>query len=96
MNELILDIAASIFISPCTEDEFMKRDIVKNKAKYAVQRLIMILEKDAIYYKGEKMFVYKEWAKKKLKDYDLDFRSKKEKELDGLSQFARNVYGLYT
>ncbi|MFZ4402097.1 MAG: hypothetical protein ACOYO1_18855 [Bacteroidales bacterium] len=90
-----LDIAASIFTLPCTEKELMKRDLCKNKSLESVQRIIMRLENDgAIYYKAEVMHVKREWAKKNLTEYEFDFRSEKQKYIDGLTPFARQVYGL--
>ena len=89
-----LDIAASIFTLPCTEIELMERDLCKNKSIESVQRMIMQLEKEAIYYKGEVMHVKREWAKKNLTEYEFDFRSEKQKYIDGLTPFARQVYGL--
>ena len=55
----------------------------------------MRLENDgAIYYKSEVMHVKREWAKKNLTEYEFDFRSEKQKYIDGLTPFARQVYGL--
>lgn len=90
-----LDIAASIFILPCTEEELMQRDLCKNKSLEMVQRMIMRLETDgAVYYKGETMHVKREWAKKNLREYEFDFRTEKQKYIDSLTPFARQVYGL--
>lgn len=90
-----LDIAASIFTLPCTYEELMQRDLCKNKSLEMVQRMIMRLETDgAIYYKGEIMHIKKEWAKKNLIEYEFDFRSEKQKYIDSLTPFARQVYGL--
>ena len=94
VQQLTLDIAASIFLCPCTENELMERDFLKNYWLGNIQRLIMRLEKDAIYYKGETMFIYKKWAKKNLKGYELDFKSQREKDIDSMTDFAKNVYGL--
>ena len=71
MNELTLNIAASIFMKPCNEDELAKREFLKNYSFYGIQRIIMLLEKEAIYYRGETMFIYKKWAKKHLDEYEL-------------------------
>jgi len=90
-----LDIAASIFILPCTEEELMKRYLCKNKSLESVQRIIMRLENDGvIYYKNEVMHVKREWAKKNLTEYEFDFSSEKQKYIDSLTPFARQVYGL--
>ena len=88
------NIAASLYLSPCNEEELFKRDFLKNYSIYGLQRIIMMLEKDAIYYRGEVMHVKKKWAKANLQEYDLDFRTEKEKFLDGLSDFERSYYGL--
>lgn len=92
IKELKLDIAASLYLSPCTEEELFKREFLKNRDKWLLQRFIMWLEKDAIYYVGEVMHIKKDWAKKNLKEYELDFRTEKQKYLDGLTPFAREVY----
>ncbi len=94
LKEQRLDIAASIFSLPCTESELMKRDLCKNKSLESVQRIVMQLEKEAIYYKGETMHVKRKWAKKNLKEYEFDFRTDREKYIDSLTPFARQVYGL--
>jgi hypothetical protein len=94
IKEQMLNIAASLFICPATEEELMQRDFLKNKSIGGVQRFIMWLEKDAIYYKGETMHIKKDWAKKNLQGYELDFRTDKQKYIDSLTPFARKVYGL--
>ena len=94
IKELTELIAVSLFLCPCNETELMKRDFLKGYYIGNIQRFIMKLEKDAIYYKGETMFIYKTWAKKNLKRYDLDFDTKKEKQLLGMTEFAKRVNGL--
>lgn len=63
---LSLEIAMSIYAIPCTEEELLRRKFLKSYSKEGVQRLIMHLEKDAIYYRGDKMYVYKKWAGENL------------------------------
>ncbi len=93
IKELVELIAISIFLSPCTDEELCDREFLNNICLGNVQRLIMRLEKEkAIYYKGETMHIYRSWAKKNLKGHDLDFRTEKEKYLDGMTTFAREVY----
>jgi hypothetical protein len=92
--ELTKDIAASIYMLPCDEKELMQRDFLKGYFIGNIQRLIMQLEKEAIYYKGETMHIKKKWAKKHLKGYELDFSTKKERYLDGLTDFAKSVLGI--
>jgi hypothetical protein len=54
-----------------------------------------MLEQDgAMYWKGETMHIKKSWAKKNLKDRELDFRTEREKYIDSLTPFARSVHGL--
>jgi hypothetical protein len=91
IRDLKLEIAASLFYLPTTEKELMEREFLKNKSTEGVQRLIMSLEKDALYYIGDVMYIRKKWAKENLKEYDLDFRTPKEKYLDSLTPFARDV-----
>lgn len=93
--ELRNDIAASIFLLPCKEEELFQRDFLKNKSQYGIQLFIRRLEQlDALYYKGDVMHIKKKWAKENLKEYELDFRTDREKYIDGLSDFERAVYGL--
>jgi hypothetical protein len=70
--ELKHNMAASLVTQPCTEEELFKRDFLKNYAIGNLQRLVMSLEKDAIYYKGDTMYVYKQWARNNLQEYELD------------------------
>lgn len=92
LKELRLDIAASIFMGPCSEMELKKRDFLNNFSLDGVDRMITELEKDALFYKGEIMYIRKKWAKINLKDYDLDLRSENEKYMDSLTPFAREIY----
>lgn len=99
LKELEKEIAASIYISPCSEDELHKRDFLKNKSNYGVLILIQSLENDgAIFYRSGKMYIRKEWAKKNLAEYDLDFETPKEKWYNSLSPLAKDLYkqGLIT
>ncbi|QKX04870.1 hypothetical protein HN014_08050 [Aquimarina sp. TRL1] len=98
MNELTTlrnDIAALIYAKPCDFDDLCAREMLANKSQYGIQLLVRRLYNlDALYYKGEKMYIKKKWAKENLKDYDLDFRSEREKYIDGLSDFEKYVLGI--
>ena len=95
LTELRNDIAASLYYIPCKEKELFSREFLKSKSIYGLQLIIRRLENlNAIYYKKEVIHVNKKWAKKNLKEYNIDFRTDKEKYIDGLSDFARSVYGL--
>jgi CRISPR/Cas system CMR-associated protein Cmr1 (group 7 of RAMP superfamily) len=72
IKELRLDIAASLFMLPCTEKELNEREFLKNISLGNVQRFVMQLEKEAIYYKGDVIHIKKVWAKENLKEYELD------------------------
>lgn len=90
-----LDIAASIFACPCTEEELLKRDFLKNKSIEITLRFVFHLENDgAIFYKGEVMHIKRKWAKENLKEYDFDFRTERDKYIDSLTPFAREVLGI--
>lgn len=80
-------LAASVFLMPFTEKELTER--FKNYSSYGVFKCIQPLEKEAIYYKGDIMHINKKWAKENLKGFELDFRSNKEKEMDGMTDFAK-------
>lgn len=71
IKELTLNIAASLAIQPATEDELLKREFLKNISPEGVQRIILSLERHALFYKGKTMHINKHWAKKHLKEYDL-------------------------
>ncbi len=71
------DIAASLYIAPCTLKELMSREFLKTTSLYGVESSIQVLEnKEAIYYTGkgedEVIHVYKKWAKTNLKEYEID------------------------
>lgn len=90
IKEFRLEIACSIYLIPCTENDLIKR-LGKNYSVYFIGRSIIELEKEGIYYKGDIMHINKKWAKKNLKNFDLDFRTKKEKEHDSLTCFAKQL-----
>ena len=95
LREMRNDIAASLFLLPCTFEELMKRDFLKNKSEYGVQHFIRDLERvDAVYYKVETIHIKKKWAKENLQEYEIDFRTDKERYIDGMTDFERSVYGL--
>lgn len=95
LTELKHDIATSLFLCPCDEEELYERDFLKNKSNYGIDMLILMLEcDDALFYRGNKMHIKRKWAKKNLKDRELDFRTDQQKYKDGLTDFAKEVYGL--
>lgn len=72
LRELRNDIAASIFMQPCTLEILMKRDFLSNISEYGIQYSIKDLERvDAIYYREEIMHVKKKWAKENLQEYEF-------------------------
>lgn len=73
ISELTELIAASLFISPCDEKELFNREFLKTYWCGGLQRIIMHLEKEAIYYKGDIIHIKIAWAKKNLKGYGLNF-----------------------
>lgn len=95
IKQLREHIAVSLFIKPCTEEELNKREFLKTTSSYGVGMQLQYLDSlDATYYKGDVIYIKKSWAKKNLKNYELDFRTDKEKIIDGMSDFAKAVYGL--
>ena len=95
LREIRNDIAASLFLLPCTFEKLMEREFLKNKSEYGVQHFIRDLDRvDAVYYIGEKIHIKKKWAKENLQEYEIDFRTDKERDIDGMTDFARSVYGL--
>lgn len=95
IKELRELIAVSLFLCPCTEEELSERDFLKNYSLYGIGMQLQRLDYlGATYYKGDIIHIKKSWAKKNLKGYELDFRTEREKEIDGMTDFARAVYGL--
>lgn len=94
LRELKLEVAVSLYLSPCSEEELIKRDFLHNYSLEWIGRIIMDLEKEALFYRCNVMHIYKAWAKKNLTEYDLDFRTPREKAIDGMTEFAKNIYRL--
>lgn len=96
IKELRELIAVSLYLSPCTEKDLGNRDFLKTISEYGIGRQLQRLDYlGATYYdKNDLIHIKKSWAKKNLKGYDIDFRTDKEKKLDGMTDFARSVYGL--
>jgi hypothetical protein len=94
IKELREQIALSIFLCPCTEKELGQRDFLKNTSYYGIGMQLQKLDcLDATFYKGDVIHIKKEWAKKNLKGYDLDFRTEKQKQIDSMTPFAKAVLG---
>lgn len=72
MLDVYKDVAASLYMKPCPEKELADRDFLKKISLESVQRIVMFLEKEAIYYRGEIMYIRKKWARTHLKEYELD------------------------
>lgn len=90
------EIAVSLFLGPCTLKELKDRDFLKSKSQWGVNMLIGLLEKKgAIYYKGNIIHTRKKWAKENLHEWDLDFRSEKEKEQAGWTKFKKDIVNKY-
>lgn len=94
IKELREQIAVSLFLCPCSEEELGKRDFLKRISYYGIGMQLQKLDcLDATFYKGDVIHIKKEWAKKNLKCYDLDFRTEKQKIMDSLTPFAKAVLG---
>ncbi len=94
LTELKNDIAVSLFLYPRTIEELEKSEFLKNTSSFGVYSVCNLLEYDnAIYYKigSDVMYIKKSWAKTHLKDYELDFRSDRRKELDGFTDFKKEI-----
>jgi hypothetical protein len=94
IKDLREQIAVSLFLCPCTEKELGQRDFLKNISYYGIGMQLQKLDfLFATFYKGDIIHIRKEWAKKNLKGYELDFRTKKQKYIDNMSPFAKAVLG---
>jgi len=94
IKELREQIAVSLFLCPCTEKELGQRDFLKNKSYYGIGMQLQKLDfLDATFYKGDVIHIKKQWAKKNLKGYDLDFKTEKQKQIDCMTPFAKAVLG---
>jgi len=84
-------LAASLCMLPCTEDELIERFNDRYNS-YFISKAVQWLEnKYALYYKGDVLHIKKAWAKENLQEYDLDLRSERQKELDGMTDFAKQL-----
>lgn len=93
LRQLRNDIAASLYLSPCGLETLANRDFLKGSSMRGIDGICDLLDKaHAMYFKGERMFIKKDWAKNNLHEYELDFRTKREKELDGMTSFAKAVF----
>ncbi len=94
IKELRVQIAVSLFLCPCTEEELGRRDFLKKISYYGIGMQLQKLDYlDATFYKGDVIHIKKEWAKQNLKGYDLDFRTDKQKIIDSMTPFAKSVLG---
>lgn len=94
IKELRERIAASLFLCPCTEKELGQRDFLKNISYYGIGMQLQELDfLGATFYKEDIIHIRKEWAKKNLIGYDLDFRTEKQKQIDSMTPFAKAVLG---
>lgn len=94
IKELRELIAVSLFLCPCTEQELRQREFLKTTSSYGIGMQLQRLDcLDATFYKGEVIHIKKDWAKKNLKGYDLDFRTEKQKLLDSMTSFSKAVLG---
>lgn len=94
IKELREQIAVSLFLCPCIEKELGQRDFLKNISYYGIGIQLQKLDfLGATFYKGDIIHIRKEWAKKNLKGYDLDFRTEKQKQIDSMTPFAKSVLG---
>lgn len=92
IKELRNNIAVSLYLGPCTTEELKQREFLKNKSMYGIELMCQQLEKDGgLFFEGEVMKIKKAWAKINLTGYELDFRTDKEKSLDGMTDFAKSV-----
>lgn len=78
-NDLTLiqqEIAASLWMLPCTFEELCKRDFLKGKSEYGVQVIMGLIEnKGWIYQRGDKYYCYKSTAKMLNREgYELDLK----------------------
>ena len=94
IKELRERIAVSLFLGPCTEEELGNREFLKTISIYGIGRMLQRLDHlGATYYKGDVIHIKKSWAKKNLSEYELDFRTEREKMIDGMTDFAKGVLG---
>lgn len=75
LKTLQMDIAASLFMKPCTFEVLMERDFLKNTSEYGVEIQLKSMEmKGWIYFKNDKYFTYKSTVKNILnpEGYELE------------------------
>lgn len=95
IKELREMIAVSLYLCPCTEKDLNNREFLKTTSAYGIGMQLQKLDAlNATFYKDDIIHIKKDWAKKHLKNYDLDFRSEKQKQIDSMTPFAKMVLGL--
>ncbi len=93
-KEMAMDLAASLWIKPCSYDDLFERKVLKSVSEYSF-RIIVNIAKDRryIYEKGDKLYCYKKAVVEVLnpEGYELelptDSRSEFRKEFDKLSGY---------
>lgn len=73
INTILKEMAASIYMKPCTFDELRKRDFMRGKSEYGVNVLTnMLLQKDWCYMKKDVFYTRKKFAEgKEMSEYGL-------------------------
>lgn len=71
--QLQKDIVSSIYTIPCTLEELVKRDFLKNRSEIGIDRVLMVMEnKNWIYFRSGKYHAYKKFAlSKEMSEYEL-------------------------
>lgn len=58
IKQIKMDIAASLYIIPCIEEELLNRDSLKNKNKFILQKLIQQMINDNWIYESKSGLLY--------------------------------------
>ncbi len=92
LKDMKMDVAASLWIEPCTFDELFKRSVIKNISEYAFNTVVKMAKASGyIYERGEILYCYKKTVKQILnpEGYELelpdDTRSALRKEFDRIN-----------
>ncbi len=92
LQKMAMDLAASLWLNPCSYDELYERKVLKHISEYNFRTVVNIAEhRGYIYEKGEKLYCYKKTVINVLNpegyemELETDTRSDFRKEFDKLN-----------
>ena len=72
ITELREKIAASLWMEPTTLEKLCKRDFLKNRSEFSVDRIIFLMLREGwLYERGTTIFTYRRIVENELSEYGL-------------------------